>query len=233
MPDCVTSGPCCTGSSIWGSLITMHRTLARRLAIALLLGGLGTVSMVEPAAVVAQGSPAYRLLEAVRGRDFAKARDLLDATPQLVNTRDITTGETPLLIAVGRQDMGWINFLLSREADVNLADRQGLTPLMSAAQAGYVPGARTLIERGARVNQANGGGETPLHIAVHRRDVPMVRLLMDMGANADITDNMAGKSPRDYASEDRRSAAVLAAINAPRTTTTTNIMVPAPVQGPR
>lgn len=211
----------------------MHRTLSHRLAIALLFGGLTTISLVETAPAIAQGSPAYRLLEAVRDRDFSKARDLLDATPQLVNTRDITTGETPLLIAVGRQDIGWINFLLSREADVNLADRQGLTPLMSAVQAGYVIGVRRLIEQGARVNQGNGGGETPLHAAVHRRDVPMTRLLMDMGADPDLTDNLAGKSPRDYAQEDRRSAAVLAAINAPRTPTTTNIMAPGPIQGPR
>lgn len=211
----------------------MHRTLSHRLAFALILGGTAGALLVAPAPIVAQGSPAYRLLEAVRDRDFAKARDLIDATPQLVNTRDITTGETPLLIAVGRQDIGWINFLLSRQADVNIADRQGLTPLMAAVQAGYVVGARTLIERGARVNQGNSGGETALHAAVHRRDVPMVRLLMDMGADPDLTDNLAGKSPRDYAGEDRRSAAVLAAINAPRTSTTTNIMVPGPVQGPR
>lgn len=211
----------------------MHRTLSHRLAIALLLGGVTTASLIGTAPAIAQGSPAYRLLEAVRDRDFSKARDLLDATPQLVNTRDITTGETPLLIAVGRQDIGWINFLVSRGGDVNIADRQGLTPLMSAVQAGYVIGVRRLIEQGARVNQGNGGGETPLHAAVHRRDVPMTRLLMDMGADPDLTDNLAGKSARDYAEEDRRSAAVLAAINAPRTSTTTNIMAPGPVQGPR
>ena len=90
-----------------------------------------------------------------------------------------------------------------------------------------------LIEQGARINQGNGGGETPLHMAVHRRDVPMARLLMDMGADPELTDNLAGKSPRDYAQEDRRAAAVLAAINAPRTPMTTNIMAPGQVQGPR
>ncbi|QJQ31875.1 ankyrin repeat domain-containing protein [Sphingomonas lacunae] len=211
----------------------MHRHLSRRLAFALLFGGMTAASLAGPVAVTAQGSPAYRLLEAVRDRDLAKARELIDATPQLVNTRDITSGETPLLIAVGRQDIGWMNYLLGRGADANIADRQGVTPLISAVQAGYVAGARALIERGARVNHANGGGETALHAAVHRRDVAMVRLLMDLGADADITDNLAGKSPRDYASEDRRSAAVLAAINAPRTSNTTGIVIQGPVQGPR
>lgn len=211
----------------------MHHVLSRRLAFALFLGGLTAISLADPIAATAQGSPAYRLLEAVRDRDLDKARELIDATPQLVNTRDVTSGETPLLIAVARQDVPWMNYLLARGADANIADRQGLTPLMAAVQSGHVAGVRTLVERGARVNHANGGGETALHSAVHRRDVAMVRLLMDMGANPDITDNMAGKSPRDYASEDRRSAAVLAAINAPRTSTATNIVIQGPVQGPR
>lgn len=203
----------------------------RRMAAALLFGGMSLSAVAIPTVAVAQGSPAYRLLEAVRDREFDNARQLLDETPQLVNTRDITTGETPLLIAVARQDMGWINYLLSRDADVNIADRSGLTPLISAVQSGYIDGARRLVERGARINQQNAGGETPLHLAVHRRDVAMTRLLMDLGANPDLTDNLAGKSARDYASEDRRSAAVLAAINAPRTSPTTTITLP--VQGPR
>lgn len=205
--------------------------MLRRLAFAAMIGGLSVVTLTSPIAAVAQGSPGYRLLEAVRDRAFDKARPLLDETPQLVNTRDVISGETPLLIAVARQDMSWINFLLSRGADVNIADRSGLTPLQAAVQGGFLDGVRTIVERGGRINQQNGGGETALHIAVNRRDVAMTRLLMELGADADITDNLAGKSPRDYASEDRRSAAVLAAINAPRTPVTTNIM--APVQGPR
>ena len=136
----------------------LSRHLSMRLALAAMLGGAMVTTALLPAPAVAQGSPAYRLLEAVRDRDFNKARDPLDATPQLVNTPDITTGETPLLIAIGRQDMGWVNFLLARGADVNIANREGLTPLMSAVQAGYTVGARAMIGRGARVNQGNAGG---------------------------------------------------------------------------
>ena len=205
--------------------------MMRRFAFALLLGGVTMAAVAVPDQAVAQGSPGYQLLDAVRDRDLNKARELLDATPLLVDTRDITTGETPLLVAMARRDLGWVNFLLGRRADVNIANRAGVTPLMLAVQDGFVDGARRMLEGGARVNDRNGSGETPLHMAVHRRDVAMTRLLVDMGANPDLTDNLAGKSPRDYASEDRRSAAVLAAITAPRTAPISTITLP--VQGPQ
>jgi uncharacterized protein len=173
-------------------------------------------------------SESYQFLEAVRERDGTKAMELLNGpSGTLINTRDRANGETALHIVVARRDMVWINFLLQRSADANIADRAGLTPLLSAAQIGFVEGAQALIARGARVNLANGRGETALHIAVQRRDIAMVRALIAAGADPDQQDNVAGKSPRDYAMDDSRATAVLAALNERRAATAPNTPRPA------
>lgn len=192
-----------------------HRLALAGCAALLSLGSMATLIVTPASAQLFSDS--YQFLEAVRERDGTKAMELLNGpSGTLINTRDRSTGETALHIVVARRDMVWINFLTQRGADANLADRTGITPLQAAAQIGFVDGAQTLIARGARVNQANGRGETALHLAVQRRDIAMVRALMAAGANPDLQDNVAGKSPRDYATEDSRASAVLAVLDTRR-----------------
>lgn len=173
------------------------------------------------------GSPGYRFLEAVRDRDGDAAMELLNQSNTLINTREVTTGQTALLVVVERRDLVWMRFLLQRGADANIADRNGLTPLIRATQLGLVDGAEVLIRGGARVNDGGTSGETPLHLAVQRRDAAMVRLLIASGANADQTDNITGLSPRDLAVRDGRAAAILALLDARPAASTTP-----PVAGP-
>jgi uncharacterized protein len=160
------------------------------------------------------GSESFRFLEAVRERNLGEAYQFLNQPGTgIVNTRDITTGQTALHIVIAGRDLPWTNMLLQRGADPRMADRAGVTPLRLAAQVGFVEGAQVLLARGANVNQSTANGETALHIAVQRRDIAMVRVLMAAGANPDQPDNVAGKSAREYAAEDRRGTAILAALN--------------------
>lgn len=172
------------------------------------------IALISSGPATAQfGSPGYRFLEAVRDRDGTKATELLDQSAIIVNTREGQTGQTALLIVTARRDLVWIRFMLSRGADANVANREGLTPLLQAAQLGFAEGAQTLLAGGARVNASGPSGETPLHIAVQRRDLAMVRLLIAAGADPDLQDNITGQSPRDHARRDTRAAAVLAALD--------------------
>lgn len=173
---------------------------------------LTTLIAAEPA--LAQfGSPGYRFLEAVRERDGTKVTEFLDQSAIIVNTREVQTGQTALLIVTERRDPVWIRFLLGRGADANLANREGLTPLIKAAQLAFVEGAQALIAGGARINASSSNGETALHIAVHRHDLAMVRVLIAAGADPDLQDNITGQSAREYATRDSRAVAVLAALN--------------------
>jgi ankyrin repeat protein len=174
-----------------------------------------TAAMLVPSPAAAQFSDSYNFLKAVRERDGAEAQKLLnDETSRVINTRDITTGETALMIVVQRRDLAWMRFLIGKGANPGTADRQGMTPLLHATLLGFTEGAELLLEKGAQVDQANSRGETPLIMAVQRRDTAMVRMLVARKANPDKADHIAGMSARDYARRDDRTGTMLALLDA-------------------
>jgi uncharacterized protein len=191
------------------------------LPLAALFVAAGSLSIIAQSPAAAQGgmfSPSYRFLEAVRERNGEEVNQLLNGANGaiLINTRDVTTGRTALHVVIERRDLTWLNFLLQRGADPRIADRAGITPLRQTTEIGFLDGARALLARGANVNQTNNRGETALHIAVQRRDVAMTRLLVEAGADAELTDSVTGRSARDYATQDPRGSAVVAALNSAR-----------------
>lgn len=178
-----------------------------------LMAGLVLIAMsaAAPAALAQAGlfGEGYTFLKAVRDGDVLKAKLAIDGPGStLINTRDATTGETALHIVTRRRDAGWMRFLLSEGAALDSRDKAGATPLLVAVEQRFVDGARMLLSVGAKVDEANRDGETPLIKAVQAKDMALVRLLIENRADADITDNVAGYSARDYALQDRRSGAI-------------------------
>ncbi len=89
----------------------------------------------------------YKFLDAVKERNGTEATQLLSEPGNvLVNSRDITSGETALHIVTQRRDPVWLRFLLAKGANPNIADRKGTTPLQLAAQLGFVEGVEILAE---------------------------------------------------------------------------------------
>nr|WP_310524308.1 ankyrin repeat domain-containing protein [Polymorphobacter sp.] len=176
----------------------------RWMTIGLAIAALG---MAVPAA--AQFSDSYNFLKAVREKDAAKAKEIMDkpGANTIVNTRDNDTGETGLHIATKRSDAAWVGFMLQEGANANARDREGNTPLMLATQVRWADGVRILTSVKAQVDLQNRLGETALQKAVQNRDSFTAKLLLDAGANPDINDN-SGSSARALASADPRATAV-------------------------
>ncbi len=167
------------------------RKLGRIVAIA------SGIALAAPVAAQFQ-SEGYQFLEAVKERDGDKATDMLSKPgTQIVNARDITSGDTGLHIAVQRSDALWVRFLLQRGGDPNIRNKKGVTPLQLATALGFTEGVEELIKKGASIDIADQTGETPLIAAVHARNVQLVRLLLAKGADPDRNDN-SGRSARDY-----------------------------------
>jgi ankyrin repeat protein len=177
------------------------------------LAALAAALLAQPA--LAQFSDSYNFLKAVeerKGEDVEKFINEPGSGPVIINTRRDGTGETALHIVTARRDEVWLTYLLAKGANPNLADRKGTTPLMMAAQLGFIEGAAKLIQYKAAVDGANRSGETPLIRAVQLRNPEMVRLLLKSGANPDKRDSVAGLSAREYAAQDGRNSAILGII---------------------
>lgn len=143
-------------------------------------------------------SEGYKFLEAVKEREGDAATDMLNKPgTQIVNTRDITSGDTGLHLVVQRRDVLWIRFLLQRGADPNIRNKKGLSPLQLATAMGFTDGVEALIKGGANVNVGDQTGETPLIAAVHQRNTDLARMLLAQGADPEHTDN-SGRSARQY-----------------------------------
>jgi ankyrin repeat protein len=180
--------------------------LARIFGTALAAALLG---VAVPASAQIGGSDSYKFLQAIRD---AKGDDVMQFLNKpgttIINTRDYTNGETALHIVVKRDDMTYVRFLLAKGADPNIKDDKGTTPLLLAATAGETEMIQALVTGGANVNLGNSSGETPLIRAVQNRDLPTARILLAAGADPDQPDLLAGKSARDYATDDARSPAM-------------------------
>lgn len=175
-------------------------SLAWLVAIAMLAGA-------TPAA--AQFSDGYNFLKAVRDRDVTKAKALIDKPGStIINTRDVSSGETALMVAIKRRDAPWMAFLLQNGADPNMGDKDGNTPLIVSAMNAFSDGVRLMLAGKARVDATNGRGETALIKAVQMKDAPSVQLLLAAGADPDRRDSFAGMSAREYAERDIRSGPV-------------------------
>lgn len=173
-----------------------NRTLFAGIAASVLAGGMMAAS---PVAAQMTG-PGYKFLEAIKKRDGAEVDKALGptGTPTIINTQDVSTGDTALHIVIARRDLDWLRFLLLRGADPNKANVKGVRPLGVAVSLGWTDGADQLLASGARVDDPGAAGETPLIAAVHQRDIEMVRALVKAGASPTRADN-SGRSARDYA----------------------------------
>jgi ankyrin repeat protein len=187
-----------TGARWWGAL----RLVAAFLAVVLVSG--------SPAH--AQFSAGFKFLEAVKKKDgVAVEAAVSEPGSTIINTRDVTSGETALHIVAARRDSTWLAYLIGKGANVNLRDVRGTTALQVATNLGWLEGVQVLVDAKARLDESNDAGETPLITAVHRRDMPMMRALLSAGSDPDRKDN-SGRSARDYALLEGRGSALVTLI---------------------
>jgi ankyrin repeat protein len=113
---------------------------------------------------------------------------LLDAlTKYRLNTKTLPA-QISLSEAVRLDDIPQIKALLDVDADVNVTDELGETPLHIAAVRGYLQAASMLIAKGANVNAGDVRGLTPIHAAAWAGNNEIVEMLIDKGADINARD---------------------------------------------
>jgi ankyrin repeat protein len=142
------------------------------------------------------------LLAAGQGQ-VARAETLLKAGAN-INAPQPPWHLTPLLVASGLSfDM--VKLLLAHGADVNVADRDGTTPLMKAIDVRDMRMASLLLDSSAQINAKDHRGHTALTRAVLRSDAPMLKMLIARGADVDVVTEM-GTTPWSIAQSMRAAA---------------------------
>ncbi len=80
-----------------------------------------------------------------------------------------------------------VRLLLSRNADVNALDNDGITPLLIAAGRGDSALVHLLVEHGADIDTiAENAGYNALMLVSARGDLDSVQLLLDKGAKVNL-----------------------------------------------
>jgi ankyrin repeat protein len=131
------------------------------------------------------------------------------------NIKDDELEATPLIktsIVVNEFSLEVAKFLLDHGADINLANKYGVTALhqlISHHRPGHfsydaqLKRAQFLIDHGAKIDSfAQGFCDTPLHLAVYMNAKDMVSLLLKNGASTEIK-NSDGQSPKELAIQEK------------------------------
>ena len=110
--------------------------------------------------------------------------------------------DAPVADAAMRGDREAVRALVSRGADVNAAQGDGMTALHWAADLGDADMAAILVQGGARVNAVTRlGAFTALHLAAESAHANVVKVLLDAGADPMAASTLGGEMPIHFAAQ--------------------------------
>ena len=153
-----------------------------------------------------------RLVEAVRQRDAAAARSLVNRRAD-VNVAE-PDGATALHWAAHWDDLDTADLLIRAGALIDAANDHGVTPIALASLNGSVAMVTRLLEAGASPNAARSTGETPLMTAARTGVVAVVQALVSRGADVDARESTGQQTSLMWAVAEKHPLVVRALIDA-------------------
>lgn len=166
------------------------------------------------------------LIEAVRARDHARARALIEEGAHLDAPQG--DGATALHWAAHQDDARAARLLLGAGANARAADDHGVTPLSLACLNGSAAMVALLLEAGADPNAGRTSGVTPLMTAARVGNIEVVRALLASGADVAATEHSRGQTALMLAVAESQTAVarVLVESGGGATTRSTNGFTP-------
>ena len=146
---------------------------------------------IDPNTVDPTGQPALHLAAREGSLDIVKL--LADARADLDKRN--STNESAIMLAALAGHRTVVEFLLSREAQIN---HPGWTPIIYAASNGHTDIIKVLIENHAYIDSSSTNGLTSLMMASRGGHLQAVKLLLDEDADANLK-NDRGETALDWA----------------------------------
>lgn len=115
-------------------------------------------------------------------RTSPKPANVFVMMPVAINTLD-KQNSTPLIDAICRNDLAYVNDLLHLGAKTDVCTKEGLSPLHFAAGGGNKAIIEALLLAGASIDARDGKGNTPLMIAARSGTLEAAKLLHERGAD--------------------------------------------------
>jgi ankyrin repeat protein len=119
--------------------------------------------------------------ELVKNKNLAEIKKRVLENPKIVDSID-EKGRTALYWACRMDESDIIAFLIEHDADVNLSNQNGVSPLHLSAANGNVRACEMLLNKKAQIEKTDSSGETPLHFAVSYGQFETVKWLLQKGA---------------------------------------------------
>uniref|UniRef100_A0ABD2WWG8 Uncharacterized protein n=1 Tax=Trichogramma kaykai TaxID=54128 RepID=A0ABD2WWG8_9HYME len=123
--------------------------------------------------------------------------------PVRIDSRD-EDGNTPLHMAIHKDHVNLVGFLLRRGANPNSPNKDGETPLHRICEANIDDLAVEMLfkicdekHQSMQVDAQDKMGQTPLHAAITKGNMKLVEILMRRGANPNLATNI-GSTPLHY-----------------------------------
>jgi ankyrin repeat protein len=104
------------------------------------------------------------------------------------------TGLTPLMDAIGENNVELVRELIKYDVDVNAKNELGHTPFFRAIASGYDEIVLLLLANGADISEKDRYGNTVFHWATFTPNKKVIEFLLDAGANPNEVNNQ-GDTP--------------------------------------
>jgi ankyrin repeat protein len=138
--------------------------------------------------LIAATTQSQEIIEATKSGALAKVRELIEANPQLVSTKD-ENGRTPLHWAARGVHFEVMKYLVAKGADVNASDKNGITPLTSVVARNHIEAIKFLLDNGAKTEEADNIQKAPILYALTSESKDVLDLLIKRGASLEVKDD--------------------------------------------
>lgn len=134
------------------------------------------------------------IFQAITRNNIFALKEIVNADKNLVNSKNLVLGESPLHFAVLAHNMQIVKYLLLNQANVNSKNDYRRTPLHYAAMECSIDLCKLLIKAGANMYAVDLRGNTPMHEAARFGRKDIYNFLVESGASYE-TKNNRGISP--------------------------------------